>query len=73
MDGEVLGEVVGVTGVLAGDVGDVVLLDDGLTVEVDEGVGSVVVELCVLVEDAVLPGFVFTEIGGAVTVDVHGN
>ena len=73
LDGEVLGEVMGVAGLLASEVGDVVLTQDGLAVDGDQWVDSKGAEVGLAGELAVLPGLVGAGSGGnAIIVDFHG-
>ena len=75
LDGEVLGEVVGSACVLAGEVGDVVLPDDGLVVDGYQRLAAgELAEVGLVGELAVLPGFLFA-LGGGITiiVDFHGD
>ena len=68
-----LGEVVGVTGFFASEVGGVVGAQDGLVVDGDEGLDGEVAEVGCGGELAVLPGLVGAQSGGlAVIVDFHG-
>ena len=55
---EHLGEMVGVAGVSASDVGGLVLRDDGLATDGDEVVDPEVVEIGLVVEEALAPGVV---------------
>ena len=75
LDGEVLGEVVGSAGVLASEVGDVVLPYDGLVVDGYQRLAAgEVAEVGLVGELAVLPGFLFA-LGAGITiiVDFHGD
>ncbi len=75
LDGEVLGEVVGTAGVLASEVGDVVLPDDGLVVDGYQRLAAgELAEVGLVGELAVLPGFLFA-LGAGITiiVDFHGD
>ncbi len=70
-----LGEVVGSACVLAGEVGDVVLPDDGLVVDGYQRLAAgELAEVGLVGELAVLPGFLFA-LGGGITiiVDFHGD
>jgi hypothetical protein len=58
LDGEVLGEVVGVAGFFAGEVGGVVGAQDGLAVDGDEGLDGEVAEVGCGGELAIVPGLV---------------
>ena len=73
LDGEVLGEVVGTAGFLAGEVGDVVLAQDGLAVDGDQWLDGEVAEVGVTCELAGFPCFLGTlAVGLTIIVDFHG-
>ena len=75
LDGEVLGEVVRAAGVLASEVGDVVLPDDGLVVDGYQRLAAgELAEVGLVVELAVLPRFLFAlGVGITIIVDFHGD
>lgn len=71
--GEVLGEVVCAAGLLAGEVGDVVLAQVGLAADGDQGLAAEGGEVGVAGELACLPGLVVAlRAGVAVVIDFHG-
>ena len=72
-DGEVLGEVVCAAGLLAGEVGDVVLSQDGLSVDGDEGLEPENAEVGFSCELASVPGFIDAlDVGLTIIIDFHG-
>jgi hypothetical protein len=73
LDGEVLGEMVGTAGLLASEVGDMVLAQDGLAVDGDQWLDSEVAEIGVTCELAGFPRFLGTlAVGLTIIVDFHG-
>ena len=71
--GEELGEVVGVAGFLASEVGDMVLAQERLAIDGDERFDGEAAEVGFAVDLAVLPGFFEAfAVWKAVIVDFHG-
>jgi hypothetical protein len=72
LDGEVLGEVVGSAGLLAGEVGDVVLADERLAIDGDQWLDGELTEIGVRGELACLPGLIVTlGVALAIIIDLH--
>ena len=72
LDGEVLGEVVGTAGLLAGEVGDVVLADERLAVDGDQWLDGELTEIGVRSELTGVPGLVVAlGIALAIIIDLH--
>ena len=68
-----LGEVVGAAGFLSSEVGDVVLSQEGLAVDGDEGLDGEAAEVGFAGELAGLPGFAEAlMVGLTIEIDFHG-
>lgn len=71
--GKQFGEVMGTASVLACEVSAVVLAQEGLAVDADEWVNRECGEVGVTREVTFLPSVVFSAVGLAVKIDVHGD